>query len=396
VALTRINFQLLIYEMKILIVTTGYPRNDDDPSGIFIKRLAMAITKAGARVTILAPGDREAKPEETDGGIRIFRFIYAPRCLMRIGYGDGGILENLHRWPWLFIVLPFFLLSMIIHTILLAKHCDVIHANWLAAGFLSLPAKKIRKKALVVTLRGSDLRRGALKTLPFVVRKANAITTVNKKWAESLQEKSSCNVFYTPNGVEVSSDSIDPRLKFGIDASEIIALYIGALRQVKGADVLAEAAKIAMGQVCSVRFLVIGPGDPRRFGLDKLKNVIYAGTFSPGEALAVYSSCDIFILPSRFEGRPNSLLEAMAAGLPSVATRLPGVLEVLTDDCGILIDTEDPLALAEAICKLAKNPVMRKTMGEKAKTRIAELSLNWESSAKEYLRVFEEVRSCAA
>ena len=382
--------------MKVLIVTTGYPRNNNDLSGIFIKRLAMAMTKAGARVTVLAPGDRDAKSEETDEGIHVFRFVYAPRCLMRIGYGDGGIPENLHRWPWLFAILPFFALSMIIHTIVLAKHCDVIHANWLATGFFSLLAKRIRKKALVVTLRGSDLRKGASKMLLFVASKSDAITTVNKIWAEDLLKEFSCNVFYTPNGVEISEKTHNPRPKLGIGDDEIIAVYVGVLQERKGTDVLAEAAKIIMELNWPLRFLVVGPGDPKKFGLDKLPNVICIGGITPYEALAFYPHCDIFILPSRFEGRPNVLLEAMASGLPSVATKLPGVLEVLTDDSGILIDTENPRTLAEAICMLAKNPAMRKSMGERARARIEELSLDWESSAREYLRIFEKVRSCAA
>lgn len=382
--------------MKILIVTTGFPRNNSDFSGIFIKRLATALTRSGAKVTVLAPGDRCTKAKESIQGISIIRFTYAPRCLMRIGYGDGGILENLHRWPWLFMVLPFFLLSMIIHTIVLAKHCDVIHANWLATGFLSLLAKRIRKKALVVTLRGSDLRKGASKMLLFVVSRSDAITTVNKIWAEDLLKGFSCNVFYTPNGVEISEKTHNPRPKLGINDDEIIALYVGVLQERKGADVLAEAARLSMGLNGSLRFLVIGPGDATKFGLIGLPNVICTGGISPHEALAVYPHCDIFVLPSRFEGRPNVLLEAMASGLPSVATRLPGVLEVLTDDCGILIDKEDPRALAEAICELAKDPARRKAMGERARARIKELSLDWESSAREYLRIFEKVRSCAA
>lgn len=381
--------------MKILIVTTGYPRNDADPSGIFLKRLATAMARTGVSVTVLAPGDRDAKTRESGQGINIVRFVYGPRYLMRVGYGDGGIPENLRRWPWLFAILPFFLFSMIIHAIVLAKDCDVIHANWLHTGLFALPAKKIRKKPLVVTLRGSDVKQGASNMLPFVVSRADAVTTVNKTWAEDLQKKYRCTVCYTPNGVEVSEMAIDPRREFCIGANETIVLYVGVLRKVKGADLLAEIAKITLRLDRSVRFLVIGPGSPQQFGLNKLPNVICAGQLSPKAALEVYPSCDIFVLPSRSEGRPNALLEAMASGLPSVAARLPGVLEVLTDECGILVDTENTRVFAEAICTLARNPAMRRIMGERGKARVAELSLNWESSARRYLRIFERVHLCA-
>ena len=354
------------------------------------------MVQAGAEVTVLAPGDRDARARETSQGIDIVRFIYAPKYLMRIGYGDGGIPENLRRWPWLFIILPFFLLSMVIHAVILARECDIIHANWLQTGFFSLPAKRIRKKPLVVTLRGSDLSKNASIIFPFVVNGANAITAVNKKWAEELRIKFGCDVFYTPNGVDISDKAIDLKDRFDIDNNEVVALYVGALRKVKGADLLAEIARITYEVDQSVRFLVVGPGDPKEFGLERLPNVICTGRIPPYDVLAIYRHCDIFMLPSRSEGRPNALLEAMASGLPVVATRLSGVLEVVTDESGILVDIEDTFALAEAICSLAKDHSSRKAMGQKARERIAELSIDWQSSAKTYLRIYEEVCECAA
>ncbi|MFH2013093.1 MAG: glycosyltransferase family 4 protein [Pseudomonadota bacterium] len=382
--------------MKVLILTTSYPRNDYDHSGIFVKRLAVAMAQSGANIIVLAPGDSEAKRKERDRvGIKVVRFSYAPRTLMRVAYGDGGIPENIRRWPWLFILLPFFVLSMAIHALIMARDCDVIHANWLSSGFVSIPARKIRKKPLIVTLRGSDLRGAFSKLLPFVAKRVDAITTVNKKWAEDLQKRLHSKIFYIPNGVEVAEEAINPRLKFSISTDEIIVLYIGVLCERKGTDILVNTAKIIYELNKSIRFLVVGPGDASQFGLDGLPNIIYAGQVPPHEALALYPGCDIFVLPSRFEGRPNALLEAMASGLPSIATRLPGVLEVLTEESGFLVNPEDPRAIAEAITALAKDPVRRKIMGGKAKARIEELSLDWESTARQYLSLFREALRCA-
>jgi glycosyltransferase involved in cell wall biosynthesis len=116
---------------------------------------------------------------------------------------------------------------------------------------------------------------------------------------------------------------------------------------------------------------------------------------SPIDALAIYAGCDIFVLPSRSEGRPNALLEAMASGLPSVATKLPGVEEVLTSESGILVHPEDAKGLASAICTLADNPDLRRAMGEKAKERIETLSLTWGASAANYLAIYERIKFCA-
>lgn len=376
--------------MKVLIVTTGYPRNPDDLSGVFIKRLAEAIAKQATEVAVLAPGDREVvKPREKDAALRVIRFPYAPGPLMRIAYGNGGIPENLRRQPWLFFLLPFFVCSLIIHTIILAGRHDVIHANWLATGLFCLPARYIRKKPLVVTLRGSDLRKGVSKLSEFVIKRSDAVTTVNRQWATDIQRTFHRRVHYTPNGVSLPKARIDPRKMFGIGPEEIIVLSVGVLQERKGTDILSLTARALVDCGLPIRFLVVGPGNPAAFGLHVLPNVICTGGMAPRDVLALYSPGDIFVLPSRFEGRPNVLLEAMAAGMACVATKLPGVLELLDDQSGMLVDMEDVQALMDAICHLAEDAVMRKVMGERARKRISALSLDWKSSAEKYLEIFE-------
>lgn len=381
--------------MRVLIASTGYPRNENDFSGIFIKRLAEAMALLDMRVTVLAPGDRNAKAREKSSGIDIIRFFYGPRSLMKIGYGNGGIPENLRRWPWLYVLLPFFLFSFFIHMIILARNCDIIHANWLHTGLLAVLGKKITGKPVIITIRGSDLRKNISKIYSFVAKKADAITTVNRQWANEFEEIFGKKVYYTPNGVEKSDKSLDIRSKYKIGIDETIVLYIGVLQERKGTDILATAAREILTSNPNIRFLLIGRGDPAKFGLNQLSNVICAGELSPEETLKVYSNCDIFVLPSRFEGRPNVLLEAMASGLPIIATKLPGIKEVVDSQSGILIEKNDSLALVKALIKLANNPKMRELMGNYAKAGIEKLSMDWKSSAKEYLRIFQKVCSCA-
>jgi glycosyltransferase involved in cell wall biosynthesis len=380
--------------MKILIVTTSYPRDNGDMSGIFIKRLAAAMVRAGAKVTVLAPGDRNAKSEEVDNDIHIVRFAYAPRSLMRIAYGNGGVLENLKHYPYLYILLPFFLISLVVNSILLTRKCDLIHANWLITGLLLLFVGKLMKKPIVVTLRGSDVQQKS-KIFDLLLNKVDAITTVNQQWTKDLQKKGTANAFYTPNGVAVINKPIACREKFGFISGEIIVLYIGALREVKGIDVLQKVARKMEKLNKNVRFVIAGPGDSNKFNIFEIENITCLGMIQPDKIFELYASSDIFILPSRHEGRPNALIEAMASGLPSVATRLPGVLEVLTDESGIMVDIENPSAMAQAICGLANNPKKRKTMGGRAKARIKELSLDWNTSATTYLNIFKEILSCA-
>lgn len=371
------------------MVTTSYPLDNSDGSGVFIQRLAVAMNQAGAKITVLAPGDQYAKTKEWDKGIHIIRFPYAPRFLMRLAYGNGGISENLRHRPWLIFLVPFFLFALATSVLILSRSCDVIHANWLPTGLFSLPAKKIRKKILVITLRGSDLKKKPSKLLGLVMKQADAITSVNRSWSEELRIALGNKVFYTPNGIELPAIIYDYRNKLGgIPPNELVVLYVGALRKIKGADILAKTAQIVWETHRSVRFLVAGPGNPEEFGLNELPNVLCIGKISPDEVFHLYKSADIFILPSRHEGRPNTLLEAMASRLPSVAANIPGVTEILTNECGIITEIENPQAMAAAVCSLAEDSCKRKKMGQQAKAAVASLCPDWNTSAENYLNIF--------
>ena len=85
----------------------------------------------------------------------------------------------------------------------------------------------------------------------------------------------------------------------------------------------------------------------------------------------VLAVADIFILPSRWEGLPMALLEAMAVGLPVIATRVEGVEETITDGIdGLLVPPEDSDELARAIIRLLKDPESQKKFGAAARTRV--------------------------
>ncbi|MDP6310331.1 MAG: glycosyltransferase, partial [Prochlorococcaceae cyanobacterium ETNP14_MAG_4] len=87
------------------------------------------------------------------------------------------------------------------------------------------------------------------------------------------------------------------------------------------------------------------------------------------------AAASVFVLPSRFEGMPNALLEAMAAGLSVIVTDAsPGPLEVVEDRrCGIVVPSEDPHALAEAMSELVEDGDLRNRLGIAARERLADL-----------------------
>src|SRR5262249_34122008 len=146
-------------------------------------------------------------------------------------------------------------------------------------------------------------------------------------------------------------------------------------RRVKGIDILVKAAGLVCKEFPNARFLLIGTlssdGDERAFTEEVLRvkeaqgtsrNVIPVG--ASDHVPEFLSLSDVYVSPSRSEGLSNSLLEAMRAGLPCVATNVGGNPEVVVDKLtGYLVPTEDPEALADRILELLRYADLRRSMG---------------------------------
>jgi glycosyltransferase involved in cell wall biosynthesis len=180
------------------------------------------------------------------------------------------------------------------------------------------------------------------------------------------------------------------------DTTRLVITVANMHSPLKGHSDLIEAAKEICGEVPEIRFVLVGEGEKRpkieqqvrKAGLEK--HFLFLG--SRKDIPELLACAEILILPSRAEGLPNVILEAMAAGLPVVATRVGGTPEIIEDGAtGLLVPPEDPCALAEAIQRLLRDRSMAARVGRTARERIR-TSFSFERVAREIETVYESER----
>jgi glycosyltransferase involved in cell wall biosynthesis len=172
-----------------------------------------------------------------------------------------------------------------------------------------------------------------------------------------------------------TSDSQRLREKLELGQNDRVLLSVGRLRYQKAHSILLKALPSVLAEFPDARMLIAGDG--------VLRTELEAETVSLGIANQVtflgvrhdipvlLSLASIFVFPSRFEGMPNAVLEAMSQGLPVIATAVQGVDEIIHNgENGLLVPLEDPLALSNAILRLLRDPAECQRLGDAARQTI--------------------------
>jgi len=154
-------------------------------------------------------------------------------------------------------------------------------------------------------------------------------------------------------------------------------LFVGRLATVKGVPVLLEAMQGLIADHPGLRLTLVGDG-PERAALEVRAqglgdHVDFAGYRSQDEVTALLREATALVLPSFAEGLPVVLMEALAARVPVVTTRIAGVAELVENGVsGMLVPPGDAAALRKALARLLDDPEMRRRMGEAGRTRVKE------------------------
>lgn len=270
------------------------------------------------------------------------------------------------------------------------------------SGAPALFLKWIYKIPYIVSLRGGDVpgfRPYDFKTFhkliaPFlrVIWKNASYIIANSNGLRdlALAFDSRFEIPIIPNGVDLDKYTVPER-----DWSSPRLLSVGRIVHQKGLDLGLRA--LSQLQDLDWHWSIAGDG-PQLENLKSLANelgiadrVTFLGWQSREELTKQYQVANIFLFPSRHEGMPNAVLEAMACGLPVVATRIAGNEElVVEDETGLLVPTESVGELRDALRKILSNPNLRKQMGLASRRRVEE-NYSWKKVAEQYKICLEKI-----
>jgi colanic acid/amylovoran biosynthesis glycosyltransferase len=315
--------------MKVLVLTTSYPRGPDDVAGVFVRDAVEQLRGVGLDVRVVSPGS--------------FRHF-------GIAYGHG-IAGNLREKPWLALLLPLFLISYARTARRAARAVDVVHAHWLPSALPALATGK----PFVVQVWGTDveLARRVPWLARLLLRRARLVLCPSEALADVSRELGARDVRLVPSGVNVPAEIEEPG-----DPPHV--LYVGRLSEEKGISEFLEATK-------GLPRVIVGDG-PLRDGIPEA-----VGFVPPRELGRYYERAAVVACPSRREGYGVVAREAMAHGRPVVASAVGGLADAVEEGVtGLLVQPRDPGALRAAIERLLADRALRDRLGMAARARAQE------------------------
>ena len=375
--------------MRLVILNSEYPPIGGG-AGNASAHIASQLVKMGHEITVITARFADLPHQETSTNLTVIRIPALRRKLDR-----SGPLEQI-----------LFILSASFWTLRLVRQLkpNVTLAFFgVPSGAVALFIKLVTKIPYVVSLRGGDVpgfrpydfgtyHKLIAPLLRIIWKQASAIVANSNGLRElAVQFDARFEIPVIPNGVDLELYRTDAR------SAVMPRLFsVGRIVHQKGLDLAMHA--LAGLKELSWEWRIAGDGPQ----LDALKllaqklgitdRVQFLGWQAREQLIEQYHWSNLFLFPSRHEGMPNAVLEAMASGLPVIASRIAGSEELVSNgETGFLFPSEDIEALRNALHKLISDAALRQTMGNVARRHMEE-RYSWAATAKQYALLLEKVQ----
>lgn len=384
--------------MNILFVSSQFPNCAEPNRGVFSLQIVKELA-AFADVQVIAPvpslgpfnfinfikryrTDFEIPYCETIDGLK----VYHPKYFAMPGMGFTHAFSLFHS------------LQSLIEDIHSRWHINAVNCHWVFPDGVAI--QKICNKLnipVMLTPLGTDLnsfieyrlRKKAIVNALVNSDKVSVLCTPMYERCVSLgMDKSKLQII--PNGVDVEKFTVKDRAlcrsELTIDQNSKVILFVGSLVPVKGVDTLlkAFAAMTALRPEASIKLYIVGSGylesDLKRLAseLRITNDVVFVGRVPHNELPVWMNAADCLCLPSLSEGHPNVVMEALACGIPVVASAVGAIPDFVTDKTGYLIVPKNHAELAERLTKC----LLKAYLKENIRDTVSKMS--WKACAEMY------------
>ncbi|MCP5443076.1 MAG: glycosyltransferase family 4 protein [Chromatiaceae bacterium] len=404
---------------RVLCVTSNFPRWQGDSTTPFVLNLVKDLSALGWEVDVLAPHAAGAAEIENLEGIRVCRFHYAwPERAETLCY-QGGALVNLRKNPINRIKIPFLVFGQLFSMMYLlsGRKYDLIHSHWiLPQGFNAALMRGLFSIPHILTVHGGDIfgLQGRL-MLPFKKSALNGTDriTVNSSFTEKSVQRilqKDKHLVRIPMGVNTEpleekelSQAEGIRIRYKKNEGPLV-IFAGRLVEEKGVRDLIHAIGILKPKLKDINLLVVGDGQDKGQFQDLSKSlgleerVHFTGWVEQKDIKSYIKAGDVFVGPSKtaidgwVEAQGLTFIEAMAIGVPVIATTNGGIPDAVRDGVtGLLVPENCPGSIAEAIMKLHDDPALQLSLSMKG-IDVARSEYSRETCAARFAELFDEVR----
>jgi teichuronic acid biosynthesis glycosyltransferase TuaC len=395
-----------IRPMKALIITNAFPNSAEKTRGVFTYQIVKALQKK-CDVEIVAPlpwfplflrnigvvrhAYAEVPVKETIGGVVVHhpRYLVVPKVL--------GFLHS---------IFLFFPLLKLVKKIDKHKKIDLINSHWVFPdGVAAALVSKRLCKPIVLTALGCDINLYSTMMLRKIqisraLKMANFITVVSSNLKDTIMamDTPEKKVKVIPNGVDLNlfrvMEKIEARIKLEIPTNRPILLTVGSQDEVKGTKYLIEAFSMVLERIQPPPLLIcIGEGPLRASLLTQTKdlgiadNVLFIDKRPHDEIPLWMNAADVFCLPSLREGNPNVVIEALACGIPVVASNVGSIPNTINASNGSISNVKDTQSIFYKLLFCLDNK------WDRMKIRSSVAEYNWEDCANKYFQTYSSIMS---
>lgn len=353
--------------MKITLMVPFFPPKWRGGVEISTYKIAKHLAQRGHEVSVITSLDKGLPVRSSEQGFFVYRTRY-PRI---------KIIGIMIFWLGIWLILT-------------RINPDVVHGQTANMALPALLNRKMRGKPYYIWGQGSEIYLRWLfkkQYLKLIFKHASMVIALTEDMRREIREICDRQVVVVPNGVDLNQfenvSGKDIRRQLEISVGRKVIVFVGRLHPIKGLGYLVRAMKLVKERNKDAVLVMVGGGEEKgrleklAADLGLLEDIRFVDSVASEEVPRFLMASDVFVLPSMSEGFPNVILEAMACGLPIVATRVGGLPEIIEDGKnGLLVEPGNPEQIAGSILQLLGDDRVREKISENNREKVK--NYDWE------------------